>query len=68
MMKNKKLTKEQIEWIIIECICELNNFKNCCITDKKITIENYKEFNEDTFVDLPHSEYQMIISLLDTLK
>lgn len=64
---DKKLSKKHIEWIINECINELNNFKNCS-EKRKVTINNYNTFNEDIFSDLPHSEYQMLISLLNALK
>lgn len=64
---DKKPSKKQIEWIIDECLNELNNFKNCS-EERKVTISNYNTFNEDLFPDLPHSEYQMLISLLNTFK
>jgi len=64
---DKKLTKEQIEWIIGESLNELNNFKNYP-EKRKVTINNYKEFDEDTFSGIQHSEYQMLISLLTALK
>jgi len=65
--EDKKLTKKQIEWIIEESLNELNNFKNCS-EEREVTINNYNEFDEDIFSGLPHSEYQMLISLLNTLK
>ncbi len=66
---DKKLTKKQIQWIIDSALCELNNFKTCYAkTFGPVTIINYKEFEEDDFQDLPHSEYQMMIYLLDSLK
>lgn len=64
---DKKLTKKQMEWIIGESLNELNNFKNHP-EKRKVTINNYNEFNEDTFSGLPHSAYQMLISLLTALK
>lgn len=65
---DKKLTKKQINWIIEECLQELNNFKTCYAKKEKVTIQNYNDFVEDDFSDLPHSEFQMIISLLNSLK
>lgn len=65
---DKKLTQKQVEWIIDVCLNDLNDFRNRCSTEEEVTINNHTEFNEDVFLDLPHSEYQMLISLLDTLK
>ena len=65
---DKKLTQKQVDWVIKNCLSDLNGFKNCCATDKTVTIDNYKDFDEDIFSDLPHSHYQMLISLLDALK
>jgi len=65
---DKKLTKKQIKWIIEESLSDLNDFRNRCQEEREVTINNYNEFNEDIFSDLPHSEYQMLISLLNTLK
>lgn len=65
---DKKLTEKQIEWIIEECLNDLNNFRNRCREEREVTINNYNTFNEDVFSDLPHSHYQMLISLLDALK
>lgn len=66
--EDKKLTKKQIKWIIEASLSDLNDFRNRCQEETEITINNYNEFNEDIFLDLPHSEYQMLISLLNTLK
>ncbi len=65
---DKKLTAKQRDWLIEQNITDLNSCKNCSMTDKKVTLENYKEFDEDVFSDMPHSWYKMVISLLDTLK
>lgn len=65
---SKKLTKKQEEWVIEECLNELNNFRDRRQEEKEVTINNYSTFNETIFLDLPHSEYQMVISLLDALK
>lgn len=65
--KDKHLTKKQIEWIIEESLNELNNFRNYP-EERKVTINNYNEFDEDVFSGLPHSVYQMLISLLNALK
>ena len=67
-MKDKKITKKQIKWIIKNCLSDLNNFRNRCRDEREVTINNYDTFNEDVFSDLPHIEYQMLISLLDDLK
>ena len=66
--EDKKLTKKQIEWIIEGSLSDLNDFRNYCQEEREVTINNYNDFNEDIFLDLQHSEYQMLISLLDTLK
>lgn len=66
--EDKKLTKKQIEWIIEGSLNELNNYEKLFDAEKEVTINNYNEFNEDIFSGLPHSEYQMPISLLDALK
>jgi len=65
--EDKKLTKKQINWIVEESLSELNNFKDCS-EEREVTINNYNEFDEDIFSGLPHSNYQLLISLLDTLK
>lgn len=64
----KKLTKKQEKWVIEECLDELNNFRDRTQEEKEVTINNYNTFNEAIFLDLPHSEYQMVMSLLDALK
>lgn len=65
---DKKLTKKQIEWIIEDCLSDLNNFRNRYSEEREATIGNFNTFNEDVFSGLPHSEYQMLMSLLTTLK
>jgi hypothetical protein len=62
-----KFTKKQLTWIRDECLNELNNFKTCYAKKESVTIKNYNTFKEDDFSDIPHSEYQMMLSLLDTL-
>ena len=65
---DKKLTKKQIEWIIEDCLSDLNNFRNRYQEEREVTIDNFNTFNEDVFSGLQHSEYQMLISLLNALK
>ena len=65
--EDKKLTKKQIDWIIKGCLNDLNNFRNYP-EERKVTIDNYNIFDEDVFSGICHSEYQMLISLLNTLK
>lgn len=65
---DKKLTKKQIEWIIKQCLSDLNNLRNRCREEREVTINNYNEFDEDIFLDISHNEYQMLISLLNTFE
>lgn len=65
----KEFTKKQLDWIKNSCLNELGNFKTCYAKIKDpVTIKNYRDFKEDDFSDIPHSDYIMLISLLDALK
>lgn len=63
---DKKFTKKQVKWIIEEILNQLNGFLDYSKSEE-VTVDNYKNFDEDSFSNIPHSEFQMLISLLDVL-
>lgn len=64
---DKKLTQEQVEYMIDGAISDLNNFRDYGANPNKVTIDNYKESDEDDFSDMQHSHFRMCISILDAL-
>jgi len=63
--KAVQLTKDENDYVIDQCLCELNGLKQRSGAD--LTIKDFKKLTEEDF-DIPHKRYHIIINLLEKLK
>jgi hypothetical protein len=60
-----QFTKDETEYIIDNCLGELNGLKQRRCAD--LNIKNFKSLFEEDF-DIPHKRYHTIINILEKLK